>query len=382
MAYSEDRKPSQLSTVTTLATDDTVIVGDTSDTSEVVKAITYDNLKTQLESQLNIGASNLDSLTDVTITGVTNGEVLQYNGSAWVNTVVAGTGDVTAASAFANDNRIIRSDGTGKGVQSSAITVDDTGNMSGVGTLNTHTIPGGTGTVALTSDLHSAVTVSGTPDYITLVGQDIVRGQIDLTTDVTGDLPFSNIAEIATNRILGRSTAGTGDIEALADSAARTIMGLATSDSPQFTGINLGHATDTTIARVSAGVISVEGVTVPTISSTNTLTNKRITKRTGSTTSSATPTINTDDVDEYYLTAQAADITSFTTNLSGTPTEGQTLFIAITGTAARAITWGASFENGPVALPTTTVTTTRLDVLFKWNSVTSKWRCMASGSTV
>lgn len=115
------------------------------------------------------------------------------------------------------------------------------------------------------------------------------------------------------------------------------------------------------------------------LTATRTLTNKRITKRTGTTTSSATPTINTDNVDFYSLTAQAEDITSFTTNLSGTPTENQTLWIAITGTAARAITWGASFENGAVTLPTTTVSTTRLDVGFVWNTVTSKWRCMASG---
>lgn len=40
--------------------------------------------------------------------------------------------------------------------------------------------------------------------------------------------------------------------------------------------IELGHATDTTIARASAGVISVEGVVVPTISSASTLTNKTI----------------------------------------------------------------------------------------------------------
>jgi len=142
--------------------------------------------------------------------------------------------------------------------------------------------------------------------------------------------------------------------------------------------IELGHATDTSIARVSAGVISVEGVTIPTISSTNTLTNKRITKRTGTTTSSATPTINTDNVDFYSITAQTEAITSFTTNLSGTPTEAQTLWIAITGTAARAITWGASFEASTVALPTTTVSTSRLDVGFIWNTVTSKWRCIAS----
>jgi hypothetical protein len=38
--------------------------------------------------------------------------------------------------------------------------------------------------------------------------------------------------------------------------------------------IDLGHATDTTIARVSAGVISIEGVNVATDSSTNTFTNK------------------------------------------------------------------------------------------------------------
>ena len=42
------------------------------------------------------------------------------------------------------------------------------------------------------------------------------------------------------------------------------------------TAIELGHATDTTIARASAGVVTIEGVTVPTISSTSTLTNKTI----------------------------------------------------------------------------------------------------------
>jgi hypothetical protein len=80
----------------------------------------------------------------------------------------------------------------------------------------------------------------------------------------------------------------------------------------------------------------------------------------------------------FGLTAQAADITSFTTNLSGTPTDGQKLWIYIVGTAARAITWGASFEASTVALPTTTVSTNRLDVGFVWNAATSKWRCVAA----
>lgn len=125
-------------------------------------------------------------------------------------------------------------------------------------------------------------------------------------------------------------------------------------------------------------VVTIDSVEVPTISSTNTLTNKRITPRVWTTTSSATPTINTDNVDVYVITAQAVDITSFTTNLSGTPTSEQKLRIAITGTAARAITRWSSFENGAVDLPTTTITTQRLDVGFVRNAATSKRRCMAA----
>lgn len=48
-------------------------------------------------------------------------------------------------------------------------------------------------TVANTGDLHSAVTMSGTPDYITLSGQDIVRGLVDLASDITGNLPVANL---------------------------------------------------------------------------------------------------------------------------------------------------------------------------------------------
>ncbi len=174
---------------------------------------------------------------------------------------------------------------------------------------------------------------------------------------------------------LGTPSAGT-----LTNCTGLPVAGITASTSTALGvgSIELGHASDTTISRSSAGVIAVESVVIPSISSTNTLTNKRITKRTGTTTSSATPTINTDNVDFYSLTAQTADITSFTTNLSGTPTEGQTLWIAITGTAARAITWGSSFEASTIALPTTTVTTNRLDVGFVWNTVTSKFRCIAA----
>lgn len=183
-----------------------------------------------------------------------------------------------------------------------------------------------------------------------------------------------------TSPVLTTPTLGTPASGTLTNCTGLPVNGIVddTSSALGVGTLELGHASDTTLSRSAAGVLAVEGVVIPSISSTSTLTNKRVTPRTGTTTSSATPTINTDNVDFYSLTAQTADITSFTTNLSGTPTEGQKLWIAITGTAARAITWGASFEASTVALPTTTVTTNRLDVGFVWNTVTSKWRCMAS----
>lgn len=112
---------------------------------------------------------------------------------------------------------------------------------------------------------------------------------------------------------------------------------------------------------------------------TQTLTNKRVTKRVTTITSSATPTVNTDNCDVVTITALATAITSMTTNLSGTPTNFQTLLYRIKddGTA-RAITWGASFEAKGVSLPTTTVISKVLTVGFLYDTVTSKWGCVAS----
>lgn len=114
-------------------------------------------------------------------------------------------------------------------------------------------------------------------------------------------------------------------------------------------------------------------------SGATTLTNKRITRRVlALSANSATPSINTDNYDAVHITSQSTAITSFTTNLSGTPVDGDLLRISITGTTSIALTWGSSFESSTVTLPTTTSSTTRLDVGFVWNTETSKWRCIAS----
>jgi hypothetical protein len=116
--------------------------------------------------------------------------------------------------------------------------------------------------------------------------------------------------------------------------------------------------------------ISADGTI--TVQANAPLVGARVRPRVGTTTSSATPAINSDNVDVFTITALAVNITSFT--MSGTPTDGQQLWIAITGTAARTIAWGTSFEASTVALPTGTTSTNRLDCEFIWNAATSRWR--------
>jgi len=100
MAYSANRKPLELTALTVLATDDTFVVGDTSDTSEVVKSITKaalitdlsssfattafvttaDNLKANLASPTFTGTVVLPAAT-VTNAMIANGAVANLSGT-------------------------------------------------------------------------------------------------------------------------------------------------------------------------------------------------------------------------------------------------------------------------------------------------------------
>ena len=116
-------------------------------------------------------------------------------------------------------------------------------------------------------------------------------GKIGLTTHVSGTLPVANggtgVTDASTGSggvvlstsptlvtpILGTPTSGT-----LTSCTGLPISGLvgSTSTALGVGSIELGHATDTTISRVSAGRIAVEGINVVTASSTDTLTNKTL----------------------------------------------------------------------------------------------------------
>ena len=130
---------------------------------------------------------------------------------------------VTAAAAFGTDNRLLRSDGTGKGTQSTGITVGDTDAMSGIASMavsgalsagalefegatadffetslavvdptadRTITFPNATGTVILSSDLGAGVqtalsATANAPGGVVTAGQSVDVFVIAISDETT-----------------------------------------------------------------------------------------------------------------------------------------------------------------------------------------------------
>ena len=144
----------------------------------------------------------------------------------------------------------------------------------------TITLPNATGTVVLKDTTDTLTNKS-----ISLTTNTITGTVAEFNSALSGD-DFATLAgtETFTNKTLTSPTLttpalGTPSSGTLTNATGLPISGLvaSTSEALGVGSIQLGHASDTTIARSGAGVVTIEGVEVTTNTATQTLTNKRLT---------------------------------------------------------------------------------------------------------
>jgi hypothetical protein len=282
------------------------------------------------------------------------------------------------------------------------IVLKQSANAAGMGSIFSHTATfKNDSTVAAnlgpSISFNSAPTMNSDSQTITQASATGFRSTLTLSNTTSGSLTTTTLTQfLAAGAAVGANTTLTNRYGMSIDEAA-TVTGTLTNqygiDIAALTkgattniGIRIAKANTYTLQLSDTGGTAAGGITFGTDvqlyrSAASTLTllagntlDARVKTRVTSIVSSATPTINTDNCDFVDITALAAAITSMTTNLSGTPTNGQKLTIRFKDNATpRAITWGASFEACGAALPTTTVTSKRTTVGLIWDSTTSKW---------
>lgn len=332
------------------------------------------------------------------------GQIDEATGRILVDSA-AGGGTVTSVSVV-SANGFAGSVATATTTPAITLSTTITGILSGNGTAISAATTTGSGSVVLATSPALVTPDLGTPSAVVLTNATGTAaslniggnaGTVTVANEATDTTCFIAFFTAASGSLAGKTNtnltfnSNTGVLTSASSvltttdinggTVDGTVIGGSSAAAGTFTTItaNTGievQNTDTTITRSAGGVIAVEGVVIPSISSTNTLTNKRVTRRLTTTNApGATPTTNTDNVDVMNFTGLATAITSMTTNLSGTPVDGDLLEIRFTDDGTpRAITWGASFVATTFALPTTTVASTMLRTFWEWNG--SAWASM------
>lgn len=296
---------------------------------------------------LNIGQEQVLRVRNTTGFIIPNGTVVYVSGATGQTPLVT----PAIATSFVTSDII--------GVTTTSISINDYGYVTINGLVNdidTHLFSDGA-SVYLSATVAGSISTASpdAPNYCTQVGIILHSHATQGKLLVAPQLLSTDSTHIIGT--LSPTSGGTG----VANNAAMTVTGSG------------NYAYTRTLTGTTNVTFPTSG-TLVTLAGSETLTNKRVTPRVLSAASYTTDTgtsLNCDTLDEFIVTAQAGALKF--NNPTGTPTDGQILLIAVTGTAARALTYDTQFQASTVALPSTTVTTARLNLAFIWAAATSKW---------
>lgn len=242
------------------------------DTAIYIYSSTDGQLDLVADTEIQIAATTIDingavalngaitGATDITLSGELDAATLDLSSSADIagDLVLSGGADGALQFTNAGENSIKIPDN-----QASALIIEEADNayITFVTTNSSEAI-----TVAKATTFSAGIADAGTIAAGTWNGTDVGvayggTGASSLTDG--GVLLGSGTGAITAMAVLsdGEMIVGDGTTDPVAESGAtlRTSIGVGTGDSPQFTGIELGHASDTTIVRSGSGDITIEG---------------------------------------------------------------------------------------------------------------------------
>jgi len=318
------------------------------------------------------GAIKNNAGSPVLATGVTATEIQQLlNLEVGVDIDAAGTDNSTNVTLAGTPDYITIS---GQTITRNLInlTTDVTGDLpiaeGGTGASTAEAARTNLGVDAAGTDNSTDVTLAGTPDYITISGQTITRNQINLTTDVTGDLPIADGGTGSSTASGARSNLGLGALATLSAVGASEI----TDNSVGAAELNVSGNGTSGQALVSDGDGTFSWTTISVTDNDVSVANLQT--RLGEISSNTT----IGDATDVTITTSGDLVVTGDLTVSGTTTtvNSETLTVDDNIVVLNNNVTGTPTENAGIEIERGT----SANVLVRWNESSDRWEFTNNGT--